>query len=106
MHIPILTDSLFTILLTRSLLPLPHYLFTLHNSESLHSSDQIPFHTISQNGFLLGLFNFKFQHQTWPQKSPALSYFCSKTIYGLFCYKHGSLGCWYLIQLRQNDYSG
>ncbi|WJX82904.1 hypothetical protein P8452_65608 [Trifolium repens] len=58
MHIPILTDSLFTILLTRSLLPLPHYLFTLHNSESLRSSDQIPFHTISQNQFLSGFSPF------------------------------------------------
>jgi hypothetical protein len=25
---------------------------------------------------------------------------------GLFRCKHGSLGCWYFIQLRQNDYSG
>ncbi|WJX23348.1 hypothetical protein P8452_12560 [Trifolium repens] len=56
MHIPILTNLLvFTILLTRSLLPLPHYYFTLHNRESLHSSYQIPFHTFSKNRFLLGL---------------------------------------------------
>ncbi|WJX34601.1 hypothetical protein P8452_22701 [Trifolium repens] len=27
-------------------------------------------------------------------------------MYGLFRCKHGSLGCWYFIQLRQNDYSG
>ncbi|WJX83954.1 hypothetical protein P8452_66575 [Trifolium repens] len=27
-------------------------------------------------------------------------------MYGLSRCKHGSLGCWYFIQLRQNNYSG